>query len=255
MDMRIKTSTGFGWIPSAGIICLCAFLLASTASSGPLDEVKKLLSKDQKTEASNETLTDDEIGAGLKEALTVGTARVVDQLGTTGGFDADPAIHIPLPASLKRVQSALGSVGMSSAFDDLELQLNRAAELATPKAKALFLSAISDMTLDDVRSIYSGPDDAATQYFRKKMSGPLAAEMTPVVDASLSEVGAVQTYDGIMGQYDALPFVPPVDANLTDYVVDKGMDGIFYYLAKEEAAIRTDPVARSTDLLKQVFGR
>ena len=253
--MGINSSAGLGVITSAAVICLCSFLFASTASSGPLDDAKRLLSKDQNTETSSGTLTNDEIGAGLKEALTVGTARVVDQLGTTGGFADDPAIHIPLPGSLERVQSALGSVGMASAFDDLDLQLNRAAELATPKAKALFLNAISEMTLDDVRSIYSGPDDAATQYFRNRMSGPLAAEMKPVVEASLGEVGAVTTYDGIMDRYDALPFVPPVDANLTDYVVEKGMDGIFYYLAREEAAIRTDPVARSTDLLRQVFGR
>ena len=86
------------------------------------------------------------------------------------------------------------------------------------------------------------------------MSAPLAQEMTPIVDASLSEVGAVQSYDQIMNKYEGLPFAPPVDADLTAYVVDKGMDGIFHYLAKEEAAIRTDPVARSTDLLKKVFG-
>ncbi len=127
--------------------------------------------------------------------------------------------------------------------------------MATPKAKALFVDAISDMTLDDVQAIYTGPDDAATQYFRGKMSGPLALEMAPVVDASLGEVGAVQSYDSIMQQYNALPFVPPVEGDLTGYVVDKGMDGIFHYLATEEAAIRTDPVSRTTDLLKQVFGQ
>jgi len=153
------------------------------------------------------------------------------------------------------VRSALDTVGMSSTFDDLELRLNRAAELATPKAKRLFVGAIKEMTLDDVRAIYTGPDDAATQYFRGKMAVPLAAEMAPVVDTSLNEVGAVRTYDAIMEQYNALPFVPPVDSDLTGYVVDKGMDGIFYYLAQEEAAIRTDPVARTTDLLQQVFGR
>jgi len=109
--------------------------------------------------------------------------------------------------------------------------------------------------VDDVRAIYTGPDDAATQYFRGKMAAPLAVEMAPVIDTSLNEVGAVRTYDAIMEQYNALPFVPPVDSDLTGYVVDKGMDGIFYYLAQQEAAIRNDPVARTTDILKQVFGR
>jgi hypothetical protein len=179
---------------------------------------------------------------------------VVDQLGRSGGFSADPLIHIPLPSSLKSVQSALSKVGMAGSLDELELQLNRAAETATPQAKALFLDAIRDLTMDDVMAIYKGPDDAATQYLRGKMSTPLSAAMVPVVDQSLAQVGAVRTYESVMDQYNAMPLVPKVDANLTTYVVDKGLDGIFLYLAKEEAAIRTDPVQRTTDLLKQVFG-
>ena len=104
-------------------------------------------------------------------------------------------------------------------------------------------------------AIYKGPDDAATQYFRSKMSAPLALEMKPVVDNSLQDVGAVQLFDSTMQQYDEIPFAPGVDLDLGDYVVDKGMDGIFYYLAKEEAAIRNNPAKRTTDLLKTVFGK
>jgi hypothetical protein len=109
------------------------------------------------------------------------------------------------------------------------------------------------MTFEDARGILNGPDDAATQYFRKTMSPDLAEAMRPVVDDSLSEVGAVQSYDRMMGKYADLPFVPDVKADLSDHVVNKGMDGIFYYMAKEEAAIRKDPVKRTTDLLKKVF--
>ncbi len=199
-------------------------------------------------------LPSSEIAAGLKEALRVGTDRVVSQLGRPGGFENDPAIHIPLPESLETVQSTLGRLGMSSALDSLELKLNEAAEVATPKARDLFLQAISEMTLDDARQIYSGPDDAATRYFQSKMSAPLAAEMSPVVEDSLSEVGAVQKYDEVMGQYRALPFVPDAKADLGAYVVEKGMDGIFHYLAQQEAAIRSDPAARTTELLQKVFG-
>ncbi|CAN0602573.1 unnamed protein product, partial [Ectocarpus sp. 12 AP-2014] len=154
---------------------------------------------------------------------------------------------------LKKVQSALELAGMSSMLDDLELRLNRAAEAAAPKAKALFLDAISEMSLEDAEKIYSGPDDAATRYFQEKMTGPLAKEMEPVVNQSLSEVGAIQSYDQVMGEYRSIPFVPDAKADLTDYVVDKGMDGIFYYLAQEEAAIRKDPLKRSTALLQKVF--
>jgi hypothetical protein len=103
-------------------------------------------------------------------------------------------------------------------------------------------------------SIYKGPDDAATKYFQSKMSQPLAETMHPIVEKSLSQVGAVKSYDNVIGEYRSLPFVPDVKADLTNYVTEKGMDGIFYYLAQEEAAIRQNPAKRTTDLLKRVFG-
>ena len=198
-------------------------------------------------------LTNSEISSGLKDALRVGTETVVNQLGRLDGFNADPAIHIPLPDSLYQVKSALSAIGMSSMMDDLELKLNRAAETATPPAKKLFWESISAMTLDDVRGIYNGPDDSATRYFQDKMSGPLATEMQPIVADALDQVGAIQTYDAVMGQYASLPFVPNVKADLNKYVVDKGMEGIFHYIAIEEAAIRNDPMKRTTDILQKVF--
>lgn len=222
------------------------------ASAGWLDKLKGMVSGDAEEE---QALSTDDIGGGLKEALRVGTENVVGNLGTADGFNLDPAIHIPLPEKLGQVRNVLGKIGMDSMLADLETQLNRAAEIATPKAKRLFIGAINDMTLDDVMAIYKGPEDAATQYFRSKMSGPLAIEMKPVVDTSLADVGAAKTYDAAMEHYNSVPFVPKVDADLSDYVVEKGMDGIFFYLAKEEAAIRQDPAKRTTDLLKRVFGK
>ena len=199
-------------------------------------------------------LTDSEIVNGLKDALRVGTETVVSQLGRLDGFNADPAIHIPLPDSLNQVKSTLSAIGLSSMLDDLELKLNRAAEAATPPAKELFWDAITAMTLTDVRGIYNGPDDSATRYFQDKMSGPLAAQMRPIVVDALKQVGAIQSYDAVMGQYAGLPFVPDVKADLTSYVVDKGIEGIFHYVAEEEAAIRNDPMKRTTDILQKVFG-
>lgn len=200
------------------------------------------------------SLTNSEVASGLKDALRVGTETVVGQLGQLDGFNTDPDIHIPLPASLQPVKSALSSVGMSALMDDLELKLNRAAEEATPPAKKLFWDSIEAMTLDDVMGIYNGPDDAATRYFEGKMSDPLAAAMQPIVENSLNQVGAVQAYDAVMGQYSTLPFVPDVKANLQQHVIEKGITGIFHYLALEEAAIRKDPVKRTTDILQKVFG-
>lgn len=219
-----------------------------------LDKGKKMLGNLGGSESGAAALSTEEIISGLKEALRVGTETVVGQLGTVDGFNADSAIHIPLPESLQPVQNALSRVGLSSLTDDLETRLNRAAEVATPKAKKLFWDAISAMTLEDAKRIYDGPEDAATRYFQERTSASLAQEMRPIVEESLAEVGAVQAYDTAIGRYKALPFVPDAKADLTDYVVDKGMAGIFHYIALEEAAIRKDPLKQSTAILKRVFG-
>ena len=233
------------------LMSLALVFNSGTLSADWLSKLKDSLGKTDKEQA----LSTDEVGSGLKEALRVGTDTVVGNLGQAGGFDLDPLIHIPLPKQLDKAKKLMGQLGMDSMLVDLETKLNEAAEIATPKAKQLFMDAINDMTLDDVMAIYKGPDDAATQYFRSKMSAPLALEMKPVVDNSLQDVGAVQLFDSTMQQYDELPFAPEVDLDLGDYVVEKGMDGIFYYLAKEEAAIRSNPAKRTTDLLKTVFGK
>jgi len=243
------------------ILVICLFLtmtaIAASAATNWLqkgtDTLKSLNTGGEETSALGANLPNSDVIAGLKEALTVGSEHVVQQLGQTDGFYADPQIRIPLPEKLATVKSALDKVGMGSFADDLELKLNRAAEAASPKARELFLNAISQMTFEDARGILNGPEDAATQYFRKTMSPDLAQAMTPVVDDSLSQVGAVQSYDRMMGKYADLPFVPDVKADLTDHVVNKGMDGIFHYMAVEEAAIRKDPIKRTTDLLKKVF--
>jgi len=200
------------------------------------------------------SLTEAEIGSGLREALKVGTERLVGRLGVNDGFNADPEIHIPLPDSLQKVQSTLKRFGLSGMADDLETRLNRAAEEATPKAKKMFWDAISAMTLDDARRILNGPKDSATQYFRGRMTDPLKAEFRPVVNRSLADVGALKAYDGLIGQYKALPFVPDVKADIVDHVLDKAIAGIFLYLGREEAAIRENPAKRTTEILKRVFG-
>jgi Protein of unknown function (DUF4197) len=230
--------------------CLCAEKNWLEKGASVLESLQK-----DTTEDTNQTgLTLNEISKGFKEALQLGTGKVVSQLGEMDGFNADTNIHIPLPEKLNTVKSMLTQVGMSHLLSDLELKLNRAAEAATPKAKAIFLQSISDMTFEDVKSIYNGPENAATQYFQEKMSPLLGEEMRPIVKDSLSEVGAIKAYDNVMDNYKSLPLVPDVKANLTDYVITKGMDGIFYYIAREEAAIRQNPAKRTTDLLKRVFG-
>lgn len=200
-------------------------------------------------------LTTGEIAGGLRDALRVGTERVVGLLGRTDGFNKASDVHIPLPGSLKSVQSMLAKVGMSSLADDLELRLNRAAEAAVPKAKKLFGDAISQMTIEDAKGILNGPKDSATRYFHRKMAAPLADEMKPIVNDQLANVGAIASYDKMIGQYKSIPFVPDAKADLTDYVLKKAIDGVFLYLGREEAAIRENPAKRTTELLQKVFGR
>lgn len=197
----------------------------------------------------------DEIGRGLKEALSVGTRRVISLLGRKDGFYRSVDAHIPLPGDLRRVKRTLDRFGLGSITDDLERRLNRAAETAVPRAARIFSDAIRDMTLRDVRRIYEGPEDSATRYFQSKMTPPLVRSMRPVVDQELAQVGALQAYDRMMGQYRSLPFVPDVKADLTEHVLTKALDAVFLYLAREEAAIRRDPAKRTTQLLRRVFGR
>ena len=246
------------------IIMLIVFSLVfvKEANSNWLNQGRELLkglgnSKVQSPDraTTKNSLTNSEISGGLKDALKVGTENVVKQLGVKNGFYKDKAVHIPLPENLQKIKNTLSMIGMAGTLNDLELKLNRAAEIATPKAKKLFWNAIADMKISDVNKIYNGPKDAATQYFKKKMSTPLKDEMKPIIDESLSKAEAVQTYNSILNRYNSLPFVKPAKGDISTYVLNKAINGIFYYLAKEEAAIRENPAKRTTQLLKKVFGR
>jgi hypothetical protein len=210
------------------------------------------------TNTGADTLSQGDIATGLREALRVGTNAVVKRLGVINGFNLDPKVHIPLPKTLQRVDGALSAIGMASVGDDLELRLNRAAEAATPRAKELFIAAIQKMTIDDARKILSADPTAATQYLRRTMGAELARDMTPVVASSMAQVGAIGAYDRMAANYKSIPVVgaaiPDGKAQMTKYVVDRAMDGIFYYVGQEEAAIRANPAKRTTDILKKVFG-
>jgi len=233
-------------------IIITSVIILSPLHAGWFDKIKEVIN----TTSSNSSATspsDNDIAGALKDALSVSSENVVNQLSAPGGFNSDSNIRIPLPQSLQTVQKTMNKFGMGGSLNNLENKLNQAAETATQKAKPLFLNAIKELTWSDVKTILNGPDDAATQYFKGKMSSPLSAEMKPIVDNSLNEVGAIKTYNNAMGKYKALPLVPDVQADLTQHVLDKGIDGIFYYLAVEEKAIRENPAKRTTDLLKKVF--
>ena len=201
-----------------------------------------------------QALTDGDINAAFKQALDLGSQEVVQQLSLQDGFNADQLIRIPLPTQLEKARSLLARVKLDGQLDDLEIRLNRAAEAAAPQAKALFADAIKQMTFDDVRSIYKGADNAATLYFQDKMTPSLTQAMAPIIESSLLQVGALKQYDNLISGYRKIPFVPDLKADLTSHVINGSLNGLFYYLAEQEAAIRKDPVKQTTELLKRVFG-
>lgn len=217
-------------------------------STGVLEDLLKA-----GTSASGGGLSNETIANGLREALTVGSGRVVSSLGAEDGF-LKSAFHIPLPAKLQEARGIADRFGLAGPFDELEVKMNRAAEVATPKAKDLFVASIQQMSFQDVLAIYNGADDSATAYLKESTGAELTNQMRPVIEGSLAEVGAVQTFNGLIKKYNALPLVTPIDADVTGHVMGYAQDAIYGQLAVEEAAIRKDPLKRSTELLRKVFG-
>lgn len=238
---------------------LCLSAPSASAQNTLLDAAKGLLGTVGQSggstagSATTGGLGTSEISSGLTEAIWVGAQRVIGQLGSAGGFEADPAVHIPLPRTIRTAQSVLEKVGYGGLGQELEQALNRSAEQAVPEATAVFGDAIKAMTWQDAQGILNGADDAATQYFKRTTSKPLAERFAPIVENALSETGAIRSYDAFIGQYESVPLVPNVKADLTAHVVQKALNALFLYLGKEETAIRRNPAARSTELLQKVF--
>lgn len=198
-------------------------------------------------------ITEGEIAAGLREALATGTQRATARLGRPDGFWAHPTLNIPLPENLKKAEKALRALGQGRMVDDFHLSLNRAAEAAVPEAVPIFTDAIRSMTLADARAILDGSPDAATQYFRGKTLPALTTRFRPIVMHATSSVGATRKYKelaGKMGRYVSGFEAQDLDA----YVTDRALNGLFRTLADEEMKIRRDPAARTSELLRKVFG-
>ena len=202
-------------------------------------------------------LTQDQASAGVKEALNKGIVKAVQFASEPDGFNGNDDIHIPTPPDLDLMKSTIGRLpGMTNLFGTLETQLNRAAEAAAPKAKAIFLNALSNMRFTDALSLVtSGETDAATQFLRKSTQSQLITAFHPDIEAAIDQVGAGRAYATITNTYNKIPLQQPVTLSLADYTTQKAVDGLFILLANEEAKIRKNPAARTSDVLKSVFGR
>jgi hypothetical protein len=234
-----------------------ALLTAGCADTGTSGEFGRVLGEvlgSTTTSGSQNALSIAEIDAGLREALTVGTNTVASQLGQTNGYYGNPKIRIPLPKTYRTIQTNLARVGASGPLDDLELRMNRAAESAVPQARVLILGAIRDMTIQDALNILNGGDTAATDYLRARTETQLQVAFTPYVRNALSNSGAFTAMENVASQYGVGGITSSLQADLTTHAVDLGLDGIFLYVAEEEKKIRENPLARTTELLRRVFG-
>lgn len=225
-----------------------------SAAQSPLDQIRNGINAARATKA-NTGLSNEKIIAGLKEALTVSTKNAVASTGRPDGFLKNKAIKILVPAKLRTVGNTMRMIGMGAQVDALEVGMNRAAEQATPAAKQIFIDAVTQMTFEDARQILSGDDTAATDYFKDKSSDQLTEAFAPIVHQAMENVGVVRQYNQLMQNPMAARFARAENFDLDDYVVGKTVDGLFYVMAEEEKKIRKDPMAQTTALLREVFGR
>jgi len=193
------------------------------------------------------------VARGLKEALTVGTGRAVDQVGSLDGYLGNELLKIALPDELQDMAGKLRSVGLGGKVDELEVAMNRAAELAATEAVAVFGDAIRGMTVADAWGILRGGDTAATDYFQARTADALTGRYRPIIETKLRTVGGYTDYEDLVTRVESIPFLDTPDLDLVGYVTDHALDGLFSVVATEETKIRQDPVKRTTELLQKVF--
>lgn len=252
-----------------GTLTLTTTLLTTetlSAQSSFLDKLRAKTKGTNLTATSLGALSEDQVAQGLKEALGKGVQQAVAQLGSQGGFLTNLNVKIPIPASLQKVEKTLRTLKQEALADEFITTMNRAAEQAVPQAATIFADSIKQMTIADAKAILTGPEDSATQYFRKTSTNALEKAFLPIVKQATAKAGVTSSYKrmmdaagaGALGQSPggALGALG-VSRDATDidaYVTRKATDGLFKMVAEEEKRIRQNPLARSTDVLKKVFG-
>jgi hypothetical protein len=232
---------------SISFFLLC-IVYGATAQFESLKKAAKTLS------GGGGNLSSAEIAEGLKEALTNGVSKGSDIVSQVDGYFKNPEIKIPFPPDAKKAEVKLRQMGMGADVDKFILTLNRAAEDAANEAKPIFITAIKEMTIQDAAGILKGQPDAATQYLKRTTTTPLKGKFMPVVQNSLNKMEATKYYASLINTYNKIPLVEKMNPNLDEYATDKAIEGLFVMIAKEEKNIRNNPGARTSALLKKVFG-
>jgi hypothetical protein len=204
--------------------------------------------------SGHKELSEQQIVDGLKEALNVSTDNAVKSSGQKDGYFGNPAIKIPMPEQLQKVEKGLRQIGNGKIADEFVLSMNRAAEQAAPAARQIFWDAIKSMSFEDARKILQGNDTAATEYFKMKTTDQLRKAFLPAVSEATNSVGVTRNYKTLANKAKSVSFIKFEPVDIDAYVVNKALDGLFYLVGEEEKKIRKDPLARVTEILKQVFG-
>ncbi|WP_397380664.1 DUF4197 domain-containing protein [Pseudomonas sp.] len=199
-------------------------------------------------------LTQGDASGGLKDALSQGAKVAVQQLGKPGGFSNNPDVRIELPGNLGKAAKTMKMMGMGAQVDQLEASMNKAAEAAVPQAQALLLDSVKKMTVQDAKSILSGPQDSATQYLNKTSREQIRAKFLPIVKQATAQVGLAKQYNSFAGQAASFGVIDAKSANIESYVTEQALDGLFTMIAEQEASIRENPAGAATSLAKKVFG-
>jgi Protein of unknown function (DUF4197) len=232
------------------IIFISSILLLSCTAA----QINQAMSDANSILTTEQPLTSGEVGSGLKEALINGISKGADLTSQVDGYFKNPEIKIPFPPDVKKVEDKLRQIGLGGEVDKFVMTLNRGAEDAAKEAKPIFIAAIKQMTIDDAFALLKGQPDAATQFLKRTTTAQLKEKFKPVVQASLDKVSATKYYGDIVNNYNRIPFIDKVNPDLNDYATDMAIQGLFTMIAKEEKNIRQDPLARTTELLKRVFG-
>jgi len=235
------------------IILISSLIFSTLSANAQLNTLKKGLEAKSPIKTGTSSLSEDEVGKGLKEALNKGIEKGVSQLSKEGGYLNDISVKIPMPEEAKMIEIKLRAIGQDKLVDDVIESINKAAEDAANSSKELFVNAVKSLTLKDVMNILNGNNNAATEYLKTATRSDLVTKFTPIIKASLDKVGATKNWTSMTTAYNKIPLVKKVNPDLVDYSTNKAIDGLFVKIAKEELEIRENPGARTNDLLKKVF--
>ena len=226
------------------LLVLCIFILSACVElQGIADSVYE----------ESQGISEFQIGSALKEALQNGIDHQVTKLTSEDGFYSNELVKILLPEELQKVDNTLRKIGLGSLADEGLKLMNRAAEDAVKQATPIFVNAVKDMTINDAKNILMGSNNAATQYLEQKTQTELYQKFYPVVEKSFGDVGADQIWTTVITKYNTLPLTEDVEPNLTEYVTQQALEGVYTMISLEEVKIRSDIAARTSDLLKRVF--